>query len=319
MLSRVADAIYWVSRYVERAENLARFVDVTLNLQIECGNDAGDLWPSLVQITGDQAWFADRYGLATPDSVLPFLTFDAAYPHSIHACLAAARENARCIREAISTDMWEQLNQFYQTVLAAESDPHVRQAPQEFFQEIRLQCHLFKGLVDSTLSRGEGWNFARLGWLLERADKTSRILDVKYYILLPKLHDVNSTIDDLQWQAVLRSVSGFEMYRQRHHGITPRKVVEFLLLDRNFPRAIHHAVAEAELAVRAITGTFAEPRRLPPEELLGRLRGDLEGADVGEIIHAGLHEYLDQLQLRLNGIDLAIHRTFIDKEEAQGS
>lgn len=311
MLSRVADAIYWTSRYVERAENLSRFVDVTLNLQLECGSDAGDLWPSLVQVTGDQAWFADRYGLATPDSVLNFLTFDLEYPHSILSCLKAARENARSIRETISSEMWEQLNQFYQTLRAAESDPQIRQAPHDFFQEIRVQSHLFKGLTDSTMSRGEGWNFARLGRLLERADKTSRILDVKYYILLPKVHDVDSTIDDLQWQAVLRSVSGFEMYRQQHHGITPHKVVDFLLLDRSFPRAIHYAVIAAERAIHAITGTPPDTYRNTAEMRLGQLRAELAYANVGDIINTGLHEYLDGLQTRLNTVDDAIHETFV--------
>ncbi|OYW19269.1 MAG: hypothetical protein B7Z55_09185 [Planctomycetales bacterium 12-60-4] len=319
MLSRVADAIYWMSRYVERAENLARFVDVTLNLQIECGNDAGDLWPSLVNVTGDQQWFAERYGLATPDSVLHFLTFDPEYPHSIHSCLVAARENARCVRETISSEMWEQLNQFYLTVREAESDPQVRKAPQDFFQEIKMQSHLFKGLSDSTMSRGEGWNFARLGRLLERADKTSRLLDVKYYILLPKLHDVNSTIDDLQWQAVLRSVSGFEMYRQQHHGITPQKVVEFLLLDSRFPRAIHYAVLKAEQAMHAITGTPIDTYQNTAEMRLGQLRSELSYASVTEITNSGLHEYLDALQIRLNQIDDAIFQTFIAMRPTNGS
>lgn len=311
MLSRVADAIYWMSRNVERAENLARFVDVTLNLQLECGDAAGDAWLSLVKVTGDQEWFEDRYGLATPDSVLHFLTFDAEYPHSIHSCLARARENARCIRETISSEMWEQLNQFYLNVIAAESDPQVRQAPQDFLQEIKTQSHLFKGLTDSTMSRGEGWNFSQLGRLLERADKTSRILDVKYYILLPKVYDVNSTIDDLQWQAVLRSVSGFEMYRQQYHGITPHKVVEFLLINRLFPRAIHYAVLEAERAMHAITGTPADTFGNPAEMKLGQLRSELAYASVAEIIRDGLHEYIDELQTRLNEIDNAIYQTFI--------
>lgn len=311
MLSRVADSIYWMSRYVERAENLARFVDVTLNLQVESGSDAGEMWQSLVNITGDRAWFENRYGLATPDSVLHFLTFDPEYPHSIHSCLEGARENARCIRETISSEMWEQLNQFYLTIRQAESDPQVRQSPQDFFQEIKLQSHLFKGTTDSTMSRGEGWNFARLGRLLERADKTSRMLDVKYYILLPKLHDVDSTIDDLQWQAVLRSVSGFEMYRQQHHGITPRKVVEFLLLDRRFPRAINYAVLAAESALHAITGSPPDTYRNQAEMRMGQLRSELAYASVQEIVQNGLHEYIDQLQDRLNQIDDAIYETFI--------
>lgn len=311
MLSRVADAIYWMSRYVERAENIARFVDVTLNLQMECGDTAGDLWQSLVNVTGDGEWFADRYGLATADSLIHFLTFDDQYPHSIHSCLQGARENARSVRETISSEMWEQLNHFYLSVRAVENDPQVRQWPQDFFQEVKMQSHLFKGLVDSTMSRGESWNFARLGRLLERADKTSRILDVKYYILLPKLHDVNSTIDDLQWQSLLRSVSGFEMYRQQYHGITPERVVEFLLFDRCFPRAIHYSVLEASQAIHAITGTPLDTYRNSAEMRLGQLRTELAYANVKEIVQAGLHEYIDGLQTRLNDIDNSIHETFI--------
>jgi uncharacterized alpha-E superfamily protein len=311
MLSRVADALYWMTRHIERAENLARFVDVTYNLQIECGADAGEVWASLVNVTGDQAWFADRYGLATADSVTHFLTFNEEYPHSIRNCVRSARENARSIRETISSEMWEQLNQFHIFIREACAGSEWQQSPQDFFQEIKLQSHLFKGLTDSTMCRGDGWNFCRLGRLLERADKTSRLLDVKYYILLPKVDHVNSSIDDLQWQAVLRSVSGFEMYRQQHHGITPQKVVEFLVLDRLFPRAIHYSVLEAEKALHAITGTPPDTFRNPAEQQLGSLRAELAYATVGEIIQSGLHEYLDGLQTKLNRVGDGIYETFI--------
>jgi uncharacterized alpha-E superfamily protein len=311
MLSRVADALYWMTRSIERAENLARFVDVTFNLQIECGADAGDVWPSLVNVTGDQAWFADRYGLATADSVTHFLTFNEEYPSSIRNCVRAARENARSIRETISSEMWEQLNQFHIFIREASDGSEWQQSPQDFFQEIRLQCHLFEGLTASTLRRGDGWNFCQLGRLLERADKTSRLLDVKYYILLPRVDHVNSSIDDLQWQAVLRSVSAFEMYRQQHHGITPQKVVEFLVLDRLFPRSIHYAVLEAEQSLHAITGTPLDTYRNPAEQQLGLLRAELAYATVDEIIQSGLHEYLDGLQTKLNRVGDGIYETFI--------
>jgi uncharacterized alpha-E superfamily protein len=311
MLSRVADALYWMARYVERAENLARFVDVTFNLQLECGEDAGDVWPSLVNVTGEHEWFADKYGLATADSVIHCLAFNDDYPHSIVSCLRAARENARSIRETISSEMWEQLNQFYIFLREARANGEWRQAPQDFFQEIKLQSHLFKGLTDSTMRRGDGWHFCRLGRLLERADKTSRLLDVKYYILLPRVDHVNSSIDDLQWQAVLRSVSGFEMYRQHHHNITPRKVAEFLVLDRLFPRAIHYAVLAAERSLHAISGTPPDTFRNPAEQQLGLLRAELAYATVDEIINSGLHEYLDGLQTKLNLVGDGIYETFI--------
>jgi uncharacterized alpha-E superfamily protein len=313
MLSRVADALYWMTRSIERAENLARFVDVTFNLQIECGADAGEVWQSLVNVTGDQDWFANRYGLATADSVTHFLTFDEDYPHSICNCVRAARENARSIRETISSEMWEQLNQFHHFLRDASGNTDWRQSPQDFYQEVKLQSHLFKGLTAGTMRRGDGWNFCRLGRLLERADKTSRLLDVKYYILLPKVDHVNSSVDDLQWQAVLQSVSAFEVYRQQHHGITPHKVVEFLVLDSLFPRAIHYAVLEAERALHCITGTPADTYRNPAEQQLGLLRAELAYATVDEIIQGGLHEYLDGLQTKLNRVGDGIYETFITK------
>lgn len=316
MLSRVADALYWMTRYIERAENLARFVDVTYNLQLECGADAGAVWSSLVQVTGDQDWFADRYGLATADSVTHCLTFDERYPHSIRNCVRAARENARSIRETISSEMWEQLNQFHHFLQDAAGNADWRLAPQDFYQDVKLQSHLFKGLTDSTMRRGDGWNFARLGRLLERADKTSRLLDVKYYILLPRVDHVNSSVDDLQWQAVLGAVSAFEPYRQWHHGITPSKVVEFLVLDRLFPRAIHYAVVEAERAVHAITGTLVESFGNAAEQALGQLRSELAYATVDEIIRTGLHEYLDGLQTKLNRVGDSIDSTFISTKPA---
>ncbi|MDZ4687883.1 MAG: alpha-E domain-containing protein, partial [Planctomycetaceae bacterium] len=278
---------------------------------IECGADAGDVWPSLVNVSGDQEWFYERYGLATADSVTHFLTFNEEYPNSIRNCVRTARENARSIRETISSEMWEQLNQFHIFIREASGNSQWRQSPQDFFQEVKQQSHLFKGLTDSTLRRGDGWNFGRLGRLLERADKTSRLLDVKYYILLPRVDHVNSSVDDLQWQAVLRSVSAFEMYRQQHHGITPPKVVEFLVLDRLFPRAIHYAVLEAEKALHAITGTPLDTFGNAAEQQLGLLRSELAYATVDEIIAAGLHEYLDGLQTKLNRVGDGIYETFI--------
>ena len=253
MLSRVADAIYWMSRYVERAENLARFVDVTHNMTLDMPPGSSEQWHALVQASGDAELFQQKYDEPTRENVVKFLTFDREYPNSILSCITAARENARSVREVISSEMWEQLNQFYIAVNDAAKAP--LESPNEFFHFVKDSSHLFVGITVTSFSQGEGWHFARLGRVLERADKTSRIVDVKYFTVLPSTQDVGTPIDDLQWSAVLRSVSGFEMFRKRHHGITPKRVIGFLVLDRLFPRAIMHCVDVADRSLHAISGS----------------------------------------------------------------
>src|SRR5262249_51443881 len=156
----------------------------------------------------------------------------------IISCLQAARDNARSVREVISSEMWEQVNAFYLMVNAAAMKPKPLTDPQELFASVKMSSHLFAGVTDATMTHNEGWHFCWLGRHLERADKTSRILDVKYFLLLPTAADVGTTYDDIQWAAVLRSTSAFEMYRKRHGRLSPERIVEFLLLDREFPRAI---------------------------------------------------------------------------------
>ena len=311
MLSRVADSIYWMARFVERAENLGRFIDVTSNLMLELPESAAKPWQPLVSTTGDHEWFAKRYGRATQENVIRFLTFDLEYPGSILSSLFSARENARSIRETISSEMWEHLNEFYFTVNRAAGSEQILESPYDFFREIKLAGHMFKGITDSTMSHGEGWHFARLGRLLERADKTSRMLDVKYYILLPTIYDVGTPIDDLQWSAVLHSVSGFEMYRKRYHGITPMRVVEFLLLDREFPRAVQYCLITGEESLHAISGTPRGTFRNVAEQRMGQLRSELAYTSVGEIVERGPHEFIDGLQTSLNDIGKGIYETFI--------
>lgn len=310
MLSRVAESIYWMARYVERAENLARFIDVTLNLILDQDEGSVPQWEPLVFATGDDAWFAEHYGRATPENVLRFLTFDRTYPNSILSSLAAARENGRTVREAISSEAWEQLNVFYHFVRDASDAADRFDASSDFFVQVKQHSHLFNGILDATMLRGPGWHFANLGRLLERADKTSRILDVKYFTLLPKVQDVGTTLDDLQWSSVLRSVSGFEMYRKRFHAITVHRVVEFLILDDRFPRAVRYCLEDADRSLHEISGSPPGSFRNPAEQRLGRLRSELAYADVDAIIDGGLHEFVDGLQTQLNEMGDAIAESF---------
>ena len=313
MLSRVADSIYWMSRYVERAESLARFVDVTHHMSLDLPAGSAQQWGALIFASGDQEYFEKKYGDPTRENVIQFLTFDRDYPGSILSCVEAARENARSVRESISSEMWEQLNQFHQTVREAAKRGRLK-SPNEFFQYVKNSSHLFVGITVTTFSQGEAWHFARMGRVLERAEKTSRILDVKYYTLLPNVHDVGTPIDDLQWSAVLRSVGGFEMYRKRHHGITPKRVVGYLVLDRLFPHAIMHCIDVAYQSLHSISGSPEGTFWNVADKRLGQLRSELAYSTVDEIIAHGLHEFLDSFQTQLNAVDDGIYNTFIAME-----
>ena len=308
MLSRVADAVYWMSRYVERAENIARVVDVNLHLAIDYP-ELESQWSPIVATTGDDEAFSARYKEATREAVLSFLTFDRESPNSILTCFANARENARSVREIISSEMWEQVNRAYLMVNeAARSKMSLEDS--DFFTAVKQASQLFVGTTYLTMSHNEAWHFGRLGRLLERADKTSRILDVKYFYLLPRASDVGTTFDELQWAAVLRSASAFEMYRKRHGAITPSKVIDFLMLSRRFPRSVRYCLNKGERSLHAITGTPLGTWSNPVERELGRLVAELSYADIKEVLKRGLHEQIDDLQTRMNKVGEAVHGTF---------
>lgn len=310
MLSRVADAIYWLNRYVERAENVARFVEVNLNLLLDTPTVTHH-WAPLITTTGDSKLFHERYGEATSENVLQFLTFDQSYPNSIVSCLKGARENAHAVRSSISSEMWEQVNDVYWQVKQAAQTPMTLKQRYQFYPEIRMASHLFAGIMDATMSHNEGWHFGHLGRLLERADKTARILDVKYFILLPSIDAVGSPIDNLQWVALLKSASGYEMYRKCQHRINPENVAEFLILDQEFPRSVRFSILQAEKSLHAISGQPLGSWSCQSERTLGRLRSSLEYITLAEIFDQGLHEFLDDLQIKLNDIGQDIYQDFV--------
>lgn len=314
LLSRVADAVYWLGRYIERAENIARYIGVNLNLQLDLPGDPSHQWQPLIDTSGDTEVFAQRYGDANQARVIEFLAYDMENPNSIFSCLRNARENARSVRETISSEMWAQINSMYLQIQSQSSMPEPERLL-DAFREIRLGCHLFQGVTDATMTHNEPWHFLRLGTRLERADKTSRILDVKYFILFPSAaRDVGTPYDDIHWAAVLKSVSGFEMYRKRYGRITPRDVVDFLVMDRDFPRAIHYCICGANDSLHAITGTPTGYYQYRAEQLMGQLSSELDYASTDVIIRDGLHEYLDGLQGKMNVIDSTMREEFISRE-----
>jgi uncharacterized alpha-E superfamily protein len=296
-----------MSRYIERAENVARCIDVNISLTLDLGEEWADQWAPLVNTTGDHELFARLYGEPTRENVLRFLTFDDKNPNSIFSCVLTARRNARTVREALSLAMWEELNRFYLLLRErrAAGDPDLT-----IYEHVKRASQLLVGVMDTTQSHKEAWHFSRLARLLERADQTSRMLDVKYYILLPTLQDVGTSLDIAQWSALLKSASALQMYRRTFHRIVPTRVVEFLVFDRDFPRSMRYCVSRAENSLHRITGTPPDVISTRAEQELGRVRADLEFAQVDEIMRKGLHEFLDDFQDRLNSAGEAISASF---------
>ncbi|TDK47249.1 alpha-E domain-containing protein [Algoriphagus formosus] len=311
MLSRVANNIYWLGRYLERAENYARFIDVNFNLMQDLPMDLKEQWQPLIAATGDLQLYQQSYKDFDKNQVLFFLTFDQNNPNSMFSAISRARENARIIRENLSKETWEKSNQLYLMMQEGEAKKVWKKAdPRPFYEKIKNQILLIYGIADSSVARVEGWYFRQLGQFVERADKTSRILDVKYHILLPSGSDVGSPLDFLHWMALLKSVTGFNTYRRIYGNINPLNVVEFLVLNKYFPRSIYFCLKEAEVCLHHISGNLGGGFKNPAEKAIGELRSQLEFAEVGEIIDYGLHEYLDNIQIKLNKLSDLIDSTY---------
>jgi uncharacterized alpha-E superfamily protein len=318
MLSRVANLVYWMARYLERAENTARIVDVNaqlvLDLQSRQAADDPKSWEPLVYVTGDEDKFFELYGEAvTERAVIEFMLFDKRNPSSLISCIAFARENARCIRDQLSGDVWETLNTFYLKLKSDDFGRYAQLGSAEYLNRVKTQIQLLFGVADSMIPRTNLWWFFQLGRHLERADNTSRILDVKYYMLLPDVHTVGSALDMVQWASVLRSCSAFEAFRRSRRGqLNLERVVDYLLRDAVFPRSILFSIAEAEQALAQITAEGSQLDDSPPSRLLRSLRVELEQIDVTTVIADGLHEFLDDVQMKISEIHASIQETFVD-------
>lgn len=311
LLSRVANSIYWMSRYMERAENIARSIDVNLQLTIEQSLSPDAPWEALLAVTGDAKLFHKRYDRPSRANVMRFLTLDREYPSSICRCVASARDNARTVRDVIPYEMWQQINAMNIMVTSTADDAIREDQPVGFYRSIKDASLLFAAITDATMSHNPAFEFSKLARLLERADQTSRVLDVKYFLLLPDPADVGGAMDVVQWAAMLRSVGALEMYRQVHGIITPRNVAAFLMLDPEFPRSVNHCLRHTEACLANIIGPGGSVTA-DIERQLGRLRSQLQFAEIDHIIDRGMHEYIDDLQTQLNDIDSAINTAFFE-------
>lgn len=307
-------------RYIERAENIARIVDVNLQLLL----DFRDLneerlalyWLPIVQTTGDEQQFFQLHKKATGNAVTEFLVFQMENPNSIVSSICQARENARMVRDQITIEFWEELNRLYWFVKTPQARKVWNESPSEFFQQIKNSSLLLNGLSNATLIHNEGWWFSKVGEFIERADKTSRILDVRYQPApegaTPRNSDNTGETDALEWSAILRSCSAWDAYKSLYGAeVNPKLVAEFLLLNVDFPRSARFCAAELNHALRRISGVAEGRFCNSAEKLAGRLVAELQFSTVDEIFEAGLHSYLDQLQTKLNNIGNAMFDAYI--------
>lgn len=316
MLSRVANSLYWMSRYIERAENISRLLDVNLQLMLDFSHlddeQLKEHWLPILRSAGDEETFFKHYTVANSRTVTEFMTFREENPNSVISCLFAARENARQIRDQISLEMFEALNECYLFLKSKNAREIWDSGAHEFYDQIKKYSHLFQGLTNSTFSRNEGYEFIQFGKFLERADKTTRILDIKYHILLPSVSDVGGAVDAAQWQAVLRSASALEAYRRFHMSdIIPKKVAEFLIFSPSFPRSIRYSLERLYQYLHLLTETENGVCNTPEEEAFEKLLGDMRTLSIDDVFNLGLHEFLGNIQSTIDHLDDFIYQEFM--------
>jgi uncharacterized alpha-E superfamily protein len=314
MLSRTADHLFWMARYMERAENTARMLDVNYQtlLMPRAVASAEQLWRGLLTISELAGDYADRYGAIASRKVMDYMVRDEHNPSSICSCLRAARENARAVRGALTTEVWETQNQTWLEFKRLIGDGSFQRDPSEFFEWVKFRSHLSRGVTLGTMLQDEAFHFLRLGTFLERADNTARLLDVKFQGMGGDFFGSQAAkeqeYDFYHWSAILRSVSGFEVYRKVYRNvIRPEKVAELLILRPDMPRSLAACVGE----VVSNLSHVANEQSAETQRRAGRLQADLQYARIDEILSTGLHAYLTQFLDRIGDLGLGISRDFL--------
>jgi uncharacterized alpha-E superfamily protein len=319
MLSRVADSLYWMSRYLERAEHTTRQLDVNLNLMLdESPSSAGRRWQRVLQALGspkDVKFEGDAIALTHR------LTFDATVRSSVLACIISARENARHVREQISTEMWQKLNSLYLQVTRPEmqSDMHAEalldqsEGPTEFLQQVMEAVHQFQGVTDSTMSHGEGWQFIQVGRFMERASATAMLLEAYQPELWAKHDALPDSNEYLEWMGLLRSATAFEAYCKVYTAdLAPDWILEFLLLDEDFPHSLRFSIDAMQRALEAVQDVSGGTRSHNLGRISGRLRATLSYSSVEEIMSGDVVMFLREIQLQCREIHNAIYELYVD-------
>ncbi len=311
MLSRVADALFWMSRYLERAEHVARLIDVCFHLELDLhGVMAGPHelhWTTLAAILQQKIPVCSDNGSSPQAAISHWLTFDLENASSIMACVSRARANARSIRGTINSDMWRELNKLYWQLSNPDFAHQARESPHEFFQTVECGSFVFQGVCDATMNHDTGWQFIQLGKFLERADKTLRILDIQYHLLHDLTNPADLPLSNLQWAGVLRSCRAYEAYQRIYVGrVEAEHVVEFLLLQPDFPRSVRFCLEAAARALSAIEGTAPGRKLSRVDRVLGQVLSDLTFCDLDQILQGDLHAFLGTVQERCGQVSRAV-------------
>ncbi|HEV8688649.1 MAG TPA: alpha-E domain-containing protein [Ideonella sp.] len=314
MLSRTADHLFWMARYMERAENTARMLDVNYQTALlpQSADAAEKGWKGLLSISELSGDFAERYGEVTARNVMDYMVSDASNGSSIRSCLMAARENARAVRGTLTTEVWETTNQTWLEFNRMVADGTLTRDPAALFEWVKFRSHLSRGVTVGTMLQDEAFHFIRIGSFLERADNTARLLDVKFHAVHSDFYGAASERDNeydfYHWSAILRSVSGFEVYRKVYRNvITPEKVAELLILRHDMPRSLAACVHEVVTNLKLV----ANEQSTDTQRRAGRLQADLEYGRIDEILATGLHAYLTQFLDRVGDLGAGISRDFL--------
>jgi uncharacterized alpha-E superfamily protein len=315
MLSRTADHLFWMARYMERAENTARMLDVNYQTSmLPQSADRAELgWRGMLGISELTQAYKQRYETVSPDKVMHFMVRDEQNPSSIYACLRAARENARAVRGALTTELWETTNQTWLEFNRMLQDRLFERDPSALFEWVKFRSHLSRGVTVGTMLQDEATHFIRLGTFLERADNTARLIDVKFHALSNDFFGDSaakeeSEVDFYHWSAILRSVSGFEIYRKVYRNvIMPEKVAELLILRPDMPRSLAACMSELVTNLKAVSNDVSEET----QRRAGRLYADIQYGRIDEILATGLHAYLTTFLDRVNDIGMGISRDFL--------
>lgn len=310
MLSRTADHLYWMARYMERAENIARMLDVNLRMSMmpQSQIQEDQAWGATLRIMGLETAFHERFAEITPDNVLEFMIFDETNPSCIRNCLRAARENAHAVRGTLTSELWETTNGTWLKMRDFSREEFADVGAGEFFEWVKYRSHLSRGVTIGTMLQDEALRFIRIGTFLERADNTARILDVKYQILLPAGEAEGGAADYYQWSALLRSVSAFEVYRKVYRDlITPSRVAELMLLRVDMPRSLARCLKEVYSNLQRVSNA----QSAETERQAGELEAQLRFGRIDDIVRGGLHSYILRLLDRVQGLGNRIADDFL--------
>lgn len=303
ILSRVADSIFWTARYLERAANMVRFLEVSYMLDLDHLAGEQSPWEPLVWITGDVEVFRRRYGEATRENVMRFLVTDPEYVNSVVSCLELVRTNVKGLREQIPASLWEEMNHLGEIFGCADREEGAsHKRVMDLCREVSRMHMLIFGMVAETMARGERYQLWQMGTYMERADKTSRMLHVKYFHLLPHLSQVGTIVDDARWGALLLSLDARADYNREYGVIVPEKVIDAIVRNPLFARSIRFCLEE----VRGNLQKMPREVREKPLGLLVALCERVDGISATEIIEFGVHELINELQIEMNNVNAAI-------------